>query len=159
MPNAEYHALLRCPAGAVRKALVKSGGGETDPALDGLLAPIADDALRDLVADVGGHDLASVLEAFAAEVEWILLDGLRALGRRGEGESLYLRLSTKPVDQSLALPPTPEHRAQVLRGGYRLIDARPEPGYVYAPTLCSWPGRATGAAASRSGACRWWATT
>ena len=395
MPNAEYHALLRCPAGAVRKALVKSGGGETDPALDGLLAPIADEALRDLVADVGGHDLASVLDAFAeaerprdrpcviladtikgwglpfagdpmnhgallgssqleelgktlgivqgdewagfapgtaeaalieqsprpqpapptagmpeipedlgesypspsstqeafgrvlgrlarlpvgdrivtlsadvavtthlaawinrkgiyarqarpsfaepgpqavqwkespegqhielgiaehnlflalgafglshelsgltllpigtlydpfitrgldalhhalyaggkfvvaatpsgvslspeggahqsvitpgigvalpdlvyfdpafaAEVEWILLDGLRALGRRNDGESLYLRLSTKPVDQSLALPPTPEHRARVLRGGYRLIDARPEPGY------------------------------
>ena len=74
-------------------------------------------------------DLVYFDPAFAAEVEWILLDGLRALGRRGEGESLYLRLSTKPVDQSLALPPTPEHRARVLRGGYRLIDARPEPGY------------------------------
>jgi pyruvate dehydrogenase E1 component len=65
--------------------------------------------------------------AFAREVEWILLDGLRALGRRDD--SLYLRLSTKPVDQSLALAPTPEHRERVLRGGYRLIDARPEPGW------------------------------
>src|SRR5262249_4527384 len=40
--------------------------------------------------------------AFAQEVEWILLDGLAALARRDQGESLYLRLSTKPVDQSLA---------------------------------------------------------
>ena len=67
--------------------------------------------------------------AFAQEVEWILMDGLRALARRDEGESLYLRLSTKPVDQALAPPPTPEHRAQVLKGGYRLVDARREPGW------------------------------
>ncbi|PYO37934.1 MAG: hypothetical protein DMD86_01640 [Candidatus Rokuibacteriota bacterium] len=67
--------------------------------------------------------------AFAQEVEWILMDGLRALARRDEGESLYLRLSTKPVDQVLAPPPTPEHRAQVLKGGYRLVDARREPGW------------------------------
>ncbi|MBI4587987.1 MAG: pyruvate dehydrogenase, partial [Candidatus Rokubacteria bacterium] len=59
--------------------------------------------------------------AFAQEVEWILLDGLRRLLNRQEGESLYLRLSTKPIDQRLAPPPTPEYRAQVLRGGYRLI--------------------------------------
>jgi len=67
--------------------------------------------------------------AFAREVEWILMDGLRALGRRDEGESLYLRLSTKPIDQSLAPPPTPEHRAEVLKGGYRLVDARRDPGW------------------------------
>jgi pyruvate dehydrogenase E1 component len=65
--------------------------------------------------------------AFAREVEWILMDGLGALARGGE--SLYLRLSTRPVDQSLAPPATPEHRAQVLQGGYRLIDARGEPGW------------------------------
>src|SRR5882724_9831400 len=65
--------------------------------------------------------------AFAREVEWILMDGLRALAARGE--SLYLRLSTKPVDQSLAPPVTPEHQAQVLQGGYRLIDGRGEPGW------------------------------
>jgi pyruvate dehydrogenase E1 component len=67
--------------------------------------------------------------AFAREVEWILLDGLARLADRRDGESLYLRLSTRPVDQSLALSPTPEHRAAVLRGGYRLIDARGEPGW------------------------------
>ncbi len=64
---------------------------------------------------------------FAREVEWILLDAFRALAERGE--SLYLRLSTKPVDQSLAPPPTPQYRAQVLQGGYRLIDGREEPGW------------------------------
>ena len=67
--------------------------------------------------------------AFAQEVEWILLDGLSQLLDREHGESLYLRLSTKPVDQALAPPPSPDHRAAVLRGGYRLIDARGEPGW------------------------------
>ncbi len=67
--------------------------------------------------------------AFAQEVEWILLDGLRRLVERGDAESLYLRLSTKPIDQALAPAPSPAYRDAVLRGGYRLIDARPEPGY------------------------------
>jgi pyruvate dehydrogenase E1 component len=68
--------------------------------------------------------------AFALEVEWILLDALRALIERGpDAESLYLRLSTKPIEQSLAPGPSPAQRAAVLRGGYRLIDARRQPGY------------------------------
>ena len=66
--------------------------------------------------------------AFAREVEWILLDALRGLADR-TGESVYLRLSTKPVDQSLAPAPSAEYRARVLRGAYRLIDARGEPGW------------------------------
>ena len=73
--------------------------------------------------------------AFAQEVEWILLDGLAALKRRGE--SLYLRLSTKPVDQSLAPPATPEHRARVLEGGYRLIDAVASPDGIPRRTRCT----------------------
>jgi pyruvate dehydrogenase E1 component len=67
--------------------------------------------------------------AFAREVEWILLEGLAAIAAR-EGESLYLRLSTRPVDQSLAPPPTEAYREAVLRGGYRLRDARSIPGFV-----------------------------
>jgi pyruvate dehydrogenase E1 component len=66
---------------------------------------------------------------FALEVEWILLHALEALLDREKGESLYLRLSTKPVDQSLALAPSREYRESVLRGGYRLVDARAEPGW------------------------------
>jgi pyruvate dehydrogenase E1 component len=73
--------------------------------------------------------LAYYEPAFALEVEWVLLEGLRALLDRERGESLYLRLSTKPVAQSLAPPASDEYRAQVLRGGYRLIDARREPGW------------------------------
>lgn len=65
---------------------------------------------------------------FCREVEWILLDGLRRLLDR-DGESLYLRLSTKPVDQALAPEPSRQYRAAVLSGGYRLVDARREPGW------------------------------
>ena len=42
--------------------------------------------------------------AFGVEVGWCLLDGLGRLGRAG-GSSTYLRLSTVPVDQSLAAVP------------------------------------------------------
>jgi len=67
--------------------------------------------------------------AFALEVEWIILHALASLLDREHGESLYLRLSTKPIEQALAPPPSPEYRERVLRGGYRLIDARREPGW------------------------------
>jgi pyruvate dehydrogenase E1 component len=67
--------------------------------------------------------------AFAREVEWIVLAALRLLCDRARGESVYLRLSTAPVDQALAPPPDAAHRAAVLRGGYRLRDARREPRY------------------------------
>jgi pyruvate dehydrogenase E1 component len=72
-------------------------------------------------------DLAYYEPAFAREVEWTLLAGLRAVAERRE--SLYLRLSTAPIDQRLAPPPSVEYRAAVLAGGYRLIDARRTPGY------------------------------
>ena len=65
---------------------------------------------------------------FAREVEWILLEALRDLAD-GRGEATYLRLSTRPIDQSLGLPPSPAYRADVLRGAYRLIDARGEAGW------------------------------
>ena len=66
--------------------------------------------------------------AFAQEVEWILLDALAALASR-DGDSLYLRLSTRPIDQTLAPAAEPAQRTRVLRGGYRLVDARSQPGY------------------------------
>jgi pyruvate dehydrogenase E1 component len=65
---------------------------------------------------------------FAREVEWILLDALRALAE-GRGDAAYLRLSTRPIEQSLALPPSAAYRTDVLRGAYRLVDARGEPGW------------------------------
>ena len=66
--------------------------------------------------------------AFAREVEWILLDALAAMAAR-DGDSTYLRLSTRPLDQALAPLADAEQRTRVLRGGYRLVDARAERGY------------------------------
>ncbi len=62
--------------------------------------------------------------AFAVETEWCLLDALSRLGRPG-GQSAYLRLTTRPLDQALADLPadTTERRRDVLAGGYRLRSA------------------------------------
>jgi pyruvate dehydrogenase E1 component len=65
--------------------------------------------------------------AFAHEVEWVLLDAIARCADREHGSSTYLRLSTKPVDQSLAKQITSrvepaELRESVLSGGYRLVE-------------------------------------
>ncbi|WP_293057321.1 transketolase C-terminal domain-containing protein [Mycobacterium sp.] len=62
--------------------------------------------------------------AFAIDVEWTLLASIARLGRP-DGSSAYLRLSTRPVDQSLAAVPTDpaareRRRRQVVAGGYPL---------------------------------------
>ena len=65
--------------------------------------------------------------AFGQDLEWTLLHALSRLGRPG-GESAYLRLSTRPVDQALAGGDTSEERRRlVLAGGYplRRADGRP----------------------------------
>ncbi|MFI5436602.1 transketolase-like TK C-terminal-containing protein [Rhodococcus baikonurensis] len=63
--------------------------------------------------------------AFAIDVEWTLLASIGRLGRP-DGTSAYLRLSTRPVDQTLAaVPDDPaareRRRRQVVAGGYPLI--------------------------------------
>src|SRR5262249_62041010 len=74
---------------------------------------------------------------FAREVEWLLLEALRVIQDSERGETVYLRLSTKTVEQALLEPALDRLgesglRAQVLRGGYRLVDRpaapRDEPG-------------------------------
>ncbi|MHA6620918.1 transketolase-like TK C-terminal-containing protein [Pseudonocardia sp. DLS-67] len=65
--------------------------------------------------------------AFAIDVEWTLLASLARLGRP-DGSSAYLRLSTRPVDQTLAAVPADpaarEHRRrQVVAGAYPLRSA------------------------------------
>jgi pyruvate dehydrogenase E1 component len=62
--------------------------------------------------------------AFAIDVEWILLASLARLGKP-DGTSAYLRLSTRPVDQTLAaIPADPavreRRRRQVVAGAYCL---------------------------------------
>ncbi len=75
--------------------------------------------------------LLSYEPAFAREVEWILLAGLREMTDREHGRSTYLRLSTKPIDQKLLEPALArlgpaDLRRHVLAGGYRLVDAARE---------------------------------
>jgi pyruvate dehydrogenase E1 component len=74
-------------------------------------------------------NLAFYEPAFANEVDWTLLHGMRLCADREHGTSTYLRLSTKPIDQHLQKPALDrlgedELRRQVLAGGYRLIDWR-----------------------------------
>ncbi|MFD8542628.1 pyruvate dehydrogenase [Streptomyces sp. NPDC059649] len=62
--------------------------------------------------------------AFAIDTEWCLLAALGNLGRP-DGSSAYLRLSTRPVDQSLAAVPgdpaaRERRRRHVTAGAYRL---------------------------------------
>ncbi|MCH7594844.1 MAG: pyruvate dehydrogenase, partial [Chloroflexi bacterium] len=64
---------------------------------------------------------------FARELEWILLEAIRGIGS-GEGESVFLRLSTKVIDQSLFREPEGEPeiaalKQAVLDGCYRLRTA------------------------------------
>jgi pyruvate dehydrogenase E1 component len=62
--------------------------------------------------------------AFAIDTEWALLSCLAQLGRP-DGTSAYIRLSTRPIDQTLAtVPPDPaareRRRHHVVAGGYLL---------------------------------------
>ena len=63
---------------------------------------------------------------YAQSLDWLLCDGVRRLGEP-DGESLYLRLSTRPIDQSPFVAARERLgadmlRQQVLAGGYRLIE-------------------------------------
>jgi pyruvate dehydrogenase E1 component len=69
--------------------------------------------------------------AFGQDLEWTLLHALSRLGRP-DGTSAYFRLSTRPIDQTLAgVPRDPEardrRRQQVLAGGYLLRQSEGAP--------------------------------
>jgi pyruvate dehydrogenase E1 component len=69
--------------------------------------------------------------AFAQPLDWLLSDGLRRLGAP-DGSSMYLRLSTRPIDQTpfdtvLAGGDSEQLRRHVLAGGYRLQEPREQP--------------------------------
>jgi pyruvate dehydrogenase E1 component len=66
---------------------------------------------------------------FAQELEWALLEAMRQCCDREHGESTYLRLSTRSIDQTLINSVMErlgedEMRRQVLAGGYRIVDAK-----------------------------------
>ncbi|CAB4874122.1 unannotated protein [freshwater metagenome] len=70
--------------------------------------------------------LAYAEPAFATALDWLLCDGLQRLADT-DGESLYLRLSTRALDQTpfdSAVQRLGAHtsRAHVLAGGYRLLE-------------------------------------
>ncbi len=78
--------------------------------------------------------------AFATEVDWLLCDALARLSDVA-GESCYLRLSTRPVDQVPFAAAVERYgeanlRERVLAGGYRLRDVPPSdlPGVTIVTT-------------------------
>lgn len=67
--------------------------------------------------------------AFAQDLEWCLLAAIDDVGIPG-GTSSYFRLSTRPIDQSLAsIPPDPvlleRRRTLAVAGGYRVTSHHP----------------------------------
>jgi pyruvate dehydrogenase E1 component len=65
---------------------------------------------------------------FGREVVWTLLEGIRGCLDPGDGFATYLRLGTRPIDQSLAGPIEARlgvdgWRRAALAGGYRLLEA------------------------------------
>ncbi|MDQ3738715.1 MAG: pyruvate dehydrogenase [Actinomycetota bacterium] len=79
-------------------------------------------------------ELTFVEPAYARALDWLLCDGLGRLAD-ADGTSLYVRLSTRPVDQApfvaagerLGADPL---RADVLAGGYRLAEPDEPAGVV-----------------------------
>lgn len=66
---------------------------------------------------------------FAKELDWLLCDGIRRLGEP-DGDSLYLRLSTRPIDQTPFVSAEERLgedvlREHVLAGGHRLVEPDP----------------------------------
>lgn len=66
--------------------------------------------------------------AYGWELECMLCWGFQQLLDRQHGKSVYVRLTTRRVEQ-VRLEPTAERRRQVLHGGYWLRDYRGEPDY------------------------------
>lgn len=106
------------------------------------LAPEGGAHQSTITASVGA-ELPNVCYAepcFATEVDWILCDAIARLAHL-DGESTYLRLSTRPIDQAPFADAVDRYgedrlRELVLAGGYRLTDATnsDRPGVVIATT-------------------------
>jgi pyruvate dehydrogenase E1 component len=92
--------------------------------------------------------------AFGQDLEWTLLHALGRIGYEG-GTSSYFRLTTRPLDQSLAAVPPPgtaereQRRRQVLGGGYPLARAEDRPAVVVAGVGAVMPEAVAAAAELR----------
>ncbi len=83
---------------------------------------------------IGVPDLRYYEPAYAAELEVILCWALAQLTDRDQGESVYVRLSTKTLRQA-PIEVTPDWGQQVLSGGYWLRDYRTAADYRSAPHI------------------------
>jgi pyruvate dehydrogenase E1 component len=83
---------------------------------------------------IGIPHLVSYEPAYAAELEVILCWALRQLTDRQQGESVYVRLTTKTLRQETPVD-TPEWRQQVLAGGYWRRDYRQQRDYAQKPRV------------------------
>ncbi len=97
------------------------------------LAPEGGAHQSTITASVGAElaNLTYAEPAFATEVDWLLCDAIDQLAAP-DGASTYLRLSTRPIDQTPFAEALERHgesalRSLVLAGGYRLVEA-PEDG-------------------------------
>lgn len=97
------------------------------------LAPEGGAHQSTITASVGAEmpNLTYAEPAFATEVDWLMCDAIAQLAAP-DGTSTYLRLSTRPIDQTPFANALERYgevalRSHVLAGGYRLIDA-PEDG-------------------------------
>src|SRR5881409_1650254 len=124
MPNAEYQRLLRLPHGAVRKALLTGAGGEIDAMLDRSLSRLGDDELAALVADLGGHDLAAILDAVdEAEGEGARPSVILAHTIKGWG----LPLAGDPLNHTMLLT---QSQVEALRGVLGIGDGEEWDGFA-----------------------------
>ena len=88
-----------------------------------------------------GMELPNITYAepcYSRALNWLLCDGLKRLGTP-DGDSLYLRLSTRPIiqqpfEQLIARRGIDAVRTDVLRGGYRLIEPTQSPDVILAAT-------------------------
>jgi pyruvate dehydrogenase E1 component len=91
--------------------------------------------------------------AYAGALDWVLCDGLAGLARP-DGGSLYLRLSTRPLDQRPFADAIERRggdalRADVLAGGYRLLEPEEPAAVVLAACGAVLPEVLAAAAALR----------
>jgi pyruvate dehydrogenase E1 component len=91
-------------------------------------------AHQSIVTPLVGMGLPNLIyfePAYGWELESILCWGFQQLLDRQHGKSLYVRLSTRRIEQ-VQLDPTLDRRRQVLAGGYWVRDYRDEPDYATA---------------------------
>jgi len=96
------------------------------------LAPEGGAHQSTITASVGAElpNLHYAEPAFATEVDWLLCDAIDQIARP-DGTSTYLRLSSRPIDQTPFGDALERHGADTLRrhvlaGGYRLRDSTPD---------------------------------